>query len=306
MNNRPKYLVVDTSSLLYRTFFANKNEDELTASGLAHHSALITANKYYRKFRPEKMVFVFDRSSWRKKYTKSEACLSKKLYKGNRHVNMTPREQQKFQQFMEHIKEFEQLLRQYTSCICLARDLLEADDLIAGFVEKHHDQGEIVVLSTDSDLIQLLRFDNTIVHDPSTDKDRTLEQWGGDVNLFVFEKCLRGDLTDNVQSAYPRVRSTKIKQAYEDQYTQANLMNETWTNQLGVKYRVGDLFEENQLLMDLTKQPDNIRQKIFDTIELAKTNVGHFSHFHFLKHCGKYQLKNVANKVNDFVHMLSK
>ena len=132
-----KYLVFDISSMLYRTFFQNKNEDVVTNAGLAHHMALMSMRKFYNKFQPHKVVMTFDRPSWRKEYTLSEDCISGKKYKGNRRQKMTPKQQEKFAAFMTHIQEFEGLMRDHTNIICLSKEGLEADDLIAGFVEAY-------------------------------------------------------------------------------------------------------------------------------------------------------------------------
>ncbi len=74
-----KYLVFDISNLLYRTFFAHHTEDDITIAGLATHSALLVLNKYYRQYKPHKIVMAFDNESWRKDYTASEECISKRI-----------------------------------------------------------------------------------------------------------------------------------------------------------------------------------------------------------------------------------
>ena len=137
-----KFLTFDISNVLYRTFFANKQHDVDTSTGLAHHTALMSMNKFFKKFRPDKVVMTFDRHSWRKTYTATEEALTSKKYKGNRRLKMTPKEQEKFDRFKEHINEFEELMRVNTSVICLGRDELEADDLIAGFTEAYGEDGE--------------------------------------------------------------------------------------------------------------------------------------------------------------------
>ncbi|TFH08230.1 MAG: hypothetical protein E4H14_06805, partial [Candidatus Thorarchaeota archaeon] len=108
-----KYLVFDISNLLYRTFFAQRQENDETLAGLATHSALVTLNKYFRQHKPDRVVMAFDRSSWRKDYTASPECLSKKPYKGNRRKDMSPAQQAKFQRFMNHLSEFETLIRKH-------------------------------------------------------------------------------------------------------------------------------------------------------------------------------------------------
>lgn len=307
---RPTFLVLDVTNLLYRSFYANRELDDVTTAGLAHHQALSLLNKYFRKYRPEKVFMAFDRSNWRKVYTQSEQCYSGRVYKGHRRQNMTPAEQIKYEKFCDHLREFEQLMIEHTSVICLANEGvkgygLEADDLIAGVAQQFHSSHDIVIVSSDKDLMQLLRFPTVKLVDPATDNERTLEEYDGDADLFLFEKCIRGDMGDNVGSAYPRVRTTKIRQAYTDAYEREKMMHVTWTDQDGNEKSVQKLFEENKLLMDLSAQPSEIRQLISETIEKSMENPGKYSHFHFLRFCGKYDLKRVSEQIEQFVPMLS-
>lgn len=310
------YLVFDCTNMLYRTFFANKEHDVETGYGLACHTALTTLNMYFTKYKPrKKVVMAFDRTSWRKAYTlDKDLCLSGRPYKGNRRQHMTAKEKEKFERFLSHLNEFEVMMRDQTSVVTLFGDALEADDLIAGFVQKFHTDNEIVVVSSDKDFVQILYSDNVQLIDPATGKDRRqlLEKdYDGDIEYFMFEKCIRGDAGDNVQSAFPGVRKTRIRKAYTDPYERVNLMNETWS--VGIvghedykEFVVKELFEENQLLMDLRHQPDVIRERIEETINNAMENPGTYSHFHFLRFLGKYELKKITEKIDNYVKMLSR
>lgn len=303
-----RYLVFDISNLLYRTFFAHRGEEDITLAGLAHHMALSTLNKYFRQYKPHKIVMCFDRTSWRKEYSVSEQSISKRPYKGNRRQKMTPKDKVKYQEFLDHLADFEILMRDHTSIITLAGDGLEADDLVAGFVQIYsmEEDNEIIVISGDKDMIQLLGYPNVRIVDPATGKDRTLDEWDGDAEYFMFEKCLRGDLGDNVMSAYPRIRSTRIKKAYENELERVNLMQESWKNPEGDEFMVKEVFKENQLLMDLRKQPDHIQLRVIQTVLAGMKNPGAFSYFHFMKFLGKYELKKLAEQADQFVQMLSR
>lgn len=306
MNSNKHYLLFDISSVLYRTFFANKNVDEETGTGLAFHSALVTLNSFFRKVKPHQVVMAFDRNSWRKDYTADETlCVSKKPYKGNRRQNMTPSEKHRYEQFVDHLRELEYLLRQHTTIVCLAQDGLEADDLLAGFVQKYPDDTHVVV-SSDKDLLQLLGNPNVTLVDPATGKNRDLDEWNGDANYFLFEKFLRGDRGDHVQSAFPGVRSKKILQAYTDVFAKNNMLGEQWTDAHKNTFTVRDLFFENQLLMDLSAQPECTRRTIDETIEQSMSNPGKFSFFHLMKFLGKYELKKVADNIEQYTAILSR
>lgn len=304
-----KYLVLDITNLLYRTFYAHKTEDDITVAGLASHTALVTINKYVKQFKPHKIIMCFDRHSWRKDYTASEECVSKKPYKGTRRQKMTPKDKERYELFLSHLDDFESMMRDHTSIITLAGKGLEADDLVAGSIQTlsvMDDEAEFIVVSADKDMIQLLGYPNVRLINPADGKDRTLDEWDGDAELFMFEKCIRGDAGDNVQGARPRCKKTRIMKAWTDDYERANLMMETWTDQHGTEFVVKQLFEENRKLMDLRCQPEEIQKQIVTTVIEGINNPGTFSYFHFMKFLGKYELKKVAEQAEQFVQMLSR
>jgi len=137
--------------------------------------------------------------------------------------------------------------------------------------------------------------------------------WDSDANYFMFEKCIRGDAGDNVQSSYPRLRSNKIKEAYTDEFKRANIMNHKFVVEsinadgtlVSKEYTTGELFEENQLLMDLTKQPEYIREMMDQAIDHAVNNRGKYNHFDFIRWCGKHQLVNILNNISNYTSLMS-
>lgn len=312
-----RYIAFDISNILYRTFYANKSTDDTTIAGLAHFAALTTLNKYNRVFKPHKLIFCCDRKSWRKEYTASEEAITPKMYKGNRLEKiqkMSPSEQAKYARFKEHLVEFEELMREHTSVITLAEIGLEADDIMAGVCQvlTMDEDNEVILVTADQDMIQLLRYPNVRLIDPASGKDRTLDDWDGDADLFMFEKCIRGDRGDWVQSALPRVKKTRIMKAWTDDFERANLMNETWRappvgdEEKGKEYIVKQLFKENQLLMDLTMQPDDIQLTVIKTVLAGLKDPGTFSYFHFMRFLGKYEMKKLSESIDNFTKMLSK
>lgn len=307
MSNAHKcdYLLFDISNLLYRAFYAQKSEDSSTINGMAIHIALTSLNKYFKEYNPKKRVIMtFDRSSWRKEYTASDKCISKKPYKGNRRLNLTPAEQRKYDEFQQHLSEFEELIRAHTTILTLACDRLEADDLMAGFVQQHPDD-DIVVITADSDLAQLFKHPNVNIISPATNKPQSLSKFNNNPVYYLFQKCVRGDGTDNIQSAFPRVRGTRIQKAFEDPFEFTNLMKEKWKDHNGVEYVVEKLFKENQILIDLEKQPDDIKELMINTITTELQHNKKFSMFHMLKFLGKYELNKIIESIDLFVPMLS-
>jgi len=305
-NNQCDYLLFDISSILYRTFFVHKQENDETIVGLATHVALTTLNKYFKQYKPKKVVMSFDRASWRKEYTASEQCVSKRPYKGNRRKDMSPAQQAKYARFLNHLNEFEALIGQHSTIISLAADKLESDDLVAGFVQAHPDK-QIVIISSDGDFLQLLKNPNVTLVTPENGKARSLEEYNNNADYFLFFKCIRGDhTTDNIQSALPNVSTVRIQKAYKDPFEQVKIMKETWRDENKREFMVEKLYKENQLLIDLEKQPTEIRELITKTIQDAENKPHKFSMFHLMRFLGKYKLEKIAENIVQFVPLLSR
>ncbi len=309
-----KRLVVDTSNILFRVASAHgkyhatgSGEDQ---AGLAMHMALNTLKSYYRKVQPDQVAVAFEGAkNWRKEYTKSAECKSGRGYKANRVKDDS------MVAFYELIGAFENLARTHTSLVCLSHPELEGDDVIAGYAQHFSAIGdEVVVLSGDKDFIQLLKLPGVSILNPDDGKLRGWDKKTGekiDPEYFMFEKAIRGDAGDNVMAAYPRVRSTRIMKAWESEYERTNFMNETWEfsdPSTGEKRTmcVGDLFKENQTLMNLFEQPPRIRQLIDETIKHEILHHGQFSLFHFQKFCAKFGLKKINEDAQHFMELFSR
>ena len=306
------YLLIDISNMLYRTFYANIKEHDDILISMCHHSALTSLQYLNKKYQPDEIVAVFDSHSWRKEYTKY-ASISRKKYKGQRRKDLTDKEQAQLAIFDSHIQEFYEYLRDYTSLIVLKRNLLECDDLIAGFVDMYPDDKHIII-SSDKDFMQLLNHQNVKLIEPDKEKERTLLEWNFDHEHFMFEKCLRGDIGDNVQSSYPRLRKKNIDEAYAgDDFQLANIMAHEFDvevfdkdgNLEVIHYKTKELFEENLLLMGLRNQPDDIKHIMTSCIKKAMANRGKFSLIKFMKFCGVHQLDRISANPKPFTKMLN-
>jgi hypothetical protein len=305
-------MLVDTANILFRVAAAtgkyNSGGTAEEQAGLAMHTALNTLNKFYKQIRPDHVAVTFEGAkNWRKAYTASDACVSKRPYKGNRvkDPSMEP--------FFELMKSFEELARNHTSLVCLSNPLLEGDDVFSGFIQQRVAVGDQVFgVSGDKDFAHMLKYPDFTLINPDDGKGRDLVKLCGinDAEYFMFEKAFRGDPGDNVMSAFPRVQRKRMMKAYTDEYERTKLMNETWTytdpdTGAQTTFRVGDLWEENNVLMNLEKQPPEIRALMAQTVSDAIDNRGKFSFFHFTKFCGKFGLKQIAENGQQFAGLFS-
>lgn len=126
---------------------------------------------------------------------------------------------------------------------------------------------------------------------------------------------MRGDPTDNVFSAYPGVRTkgsknkVGLEEAFSDKdkkgYNWNNLMLQRWVDHNGIEHKVLDDYERNRTLIDLSAQPDHIKEMIYKTIQLAaipkaRTMIG----AQFLKFCGKYELNKISDNASNYAEWL--
>jgi len=322
-----RYLIVDTANTFFRArHSAHRQSDTWDKLGFAIHVTLGSVNKAWRDQKADHVIFCLEGRSWRKDFYEP--------YKKNRAVAraaLTEAEAEEDRLFWETFDDLKVFLSERTNCTVLRHENLEADDLIAGWIQSHPADHHTIV-SSDTDFYQLLA-PNVNQYNGISDELHTLEgildkkgklvidkktkepKKIPDPSWILFEKCMRGDASDNVFSAYPGVRTkgsknkVGLQEAYEDRdkkgFNWNNLMLQRWTDHNGVEHRVLDDYLRNVQLVDLTAQPDDIKAKIAETIaagavKQSRPMVG----AQFLKFCGKYELNRLSEHSSQYAEML--
>ena len=319
------YILVDTANTFFRARHAVRGDID-TKVGMALHVTFSSIKKAWDDFNADHVVFLLEGRSWRKDYYEP--------YKRNRQETrdaMTPVQQEEDTVFWEIFDEFKDFIDSKTNCTVLRHPQLEADDLIAGWVQNHPNDNHII-LSTDGDFAQLIApnvkqyngvSNTTITHEgyfddkgkPVIDKKTKEPKGAPDPQWLLFEKCMRGDTSDNVFSAYPGVRKkgTKNKvgllEAFDDKTTKGynwnNLMLQRWTDHNGDEHRVLDDYNRNVTLCDLSAQPADIRDIINEMTTSVEskdiTQVG----MRLMKFCAKWDLQRIADNAQHYSKALS-
>jgi len=316
-----RYLLIDTANTFFRARHSVfRAADAWEKLGYALHIVMSSVNKVHKKFSADHVVFALEGRSWRKDYYEP--------YKKNRAVargTMTETEAEEDKLFWETYDELTKYLATKTNCSVIRCATAEADDIIARWISLHP-QDEHTIVSSDTDFVQLLAA-NVTQYNGITDELLTLEgifdAKGNRVNdkktkqpktipdpaWLLFEKCMRGDTSDNVFSAYPGVREkgTKnkvgLREAFGDRdkrgYNWNNLMLQRWTDHNGLEHRVLDDYERNCTLIDLTAQPEDVKAVVDGCIreQISHKDVGMVG-AHFLKFCGKYELTKLSDSAD--------
>ena len=315
------YIIVDTANTFFRARHVIKGDADIKL-GMAFHITLNSIKKAWQDFGGSHVVFCLEGRSWRKDYYEP--------YKRNRsdaRAALTVKEQEEDQLFWESFDMFKTFIEEKTNCTVLQHKELEADDLIAGWIQSHPSDKHVII-STDSDFYQLISptvsqyngvqehhityegvFDKKgkIVIDNKTKEPKAIP----DPKWLLFEKCIRGDSSDNVFSAYPKVRKNKLEDAFKDKdnrgFAWNNLMLQRWVDHNGDEHRVLEDYERNRRLIDLSEQPADIKEKIFatikDNIEKEK-NVSQVG-IRLLKFCQLYDLKKISDQAQQYAEPLN-
>ena len=321
------YVLVDTANTFFRARHVVRGDLD-TKVGMALHITLNSIKKAWQDFDADHVVFCLEGRSWRKDFYEP--------YKRNRQQArdaLTVKEAEEDTLFWEIFDEFKDFVTDKTNCTVMQHPQLEADDLIAGWVQAHPNDTHIII-STDGDFAQLIApnvkqyngVSNTIItHEGYFDdkkKKPVIDKKTGEAKLapnpsyMLFEKCMRGDTSDNVFSAYPGVRKkgTKnkvgLQEAFADKETKGynwnNMMLQRWVDHEGVEHRVLDDYNRNVVLCDLSAQPNNIRSIINDVIEdhMTPKDVSQVG-MRLMKFCAKWDMQRVADQATHFAEPLN-
>lgn len=320
---------------------------------MALHITLNSIRKMWREFNVTHIVACLEGGSWRKEIYPE--------YKANRKIAdsmKSPRELKDDEYYFEVMNAFITFLEEKTNVSVLKEKGAEADDFIARWIQVHPDD-EHIILTSDSDFYQLLSknvkiFDgikNVTITDTEVlnekmepaykskkVKDKNSKRMKEEKTYIsapnpgyeLFKKCIRGDSSDNIMTAYPKVREIGtlkkpgIKEAYDDRHNKGLIWNEfmlaEWDKVTGAevdedgnfikaiteKVRVIDEYKFNQQLIDLTMQPQKIKdamdKKIIEQAQKEpKSQIG----INFLRFTTEYELNMIATNPTDYAQALS-
>ena len=321
------YILVDTANTFFRARHVVRGDlnDKI---GMSIHTVLSSIRKAWRDFNGDHVVFCLEGRSWRKDF-----YAPYKRQRTEARAAHSPKEAEEEKVFWETFDNFKDFIITKTNTTVLQNPQLEADDLIAGFIQAHPNDSHVII-STDGDFAQLIApnvkqyngvMQITTTHEGYFDekgkrvKDKKTNEPKGapDPTWLLFEKCMRGDTSDNIFSAYPGVREkgTKnkvgLREAFADReskgYSWNNMMLQRWTDHEGIEHRVLDDYTRNVQLCDLTAQPDNIKTIIKETINTATAaeksipQVG----IRLLKFCAEFDLQKISEQVQSYADPLN-
>ena len=318
-----RYVLIDTANMFFRArHVAFRAADLDEKVGYALHITLAAVNKVCQRFAADHVVFALEGRSWRK-----DVYAPYKRNRAESRAALTEAEQEEDRVFWETYDEFTKYLAGQTNCSVIRHERAEADDVIARWIALHP-QDQHTIISSDTDFVQLIAENvdqyNGITDELITirgifdakgreviDKKTKTAKTVPDPEWLLFEKCMRGDTSDNVFSAFPGVRTkgTKnkvgLQEAFEDRnargYAWNNLMLQRWTDHEGQEHRVLDDYNRNRSLIDLRAQPTEVKAYVDAAIQdqISHRDIGQVG-VRFMKFCGRFQLNKISDQADQF------
>jgi hypothetical protein len=323
-----KYALIDTANTFFRArHVASRNSTLEEKIGMALHLTLASVNQAVKRYGIDHVVFCLEGRSWRKDVYGP--------YKKNRIVDamsVTEEEKAESEMFWDTYEKFTTFIREKTNVSVLRHERAEADDLIARFIHLHPNDTHYII-STDSDYVQLITDKvfqyNGVANElitlngylkdtgkPIIDKKTKQPKLLDDPQYLLFKKIIRGDAGDNVFTAYPRApekgsaNRVGIREAFDDRQKQGfkwnNFMLQRWTDHNNEEQVVRDCYNRNRMLIDLTAQPDDIKQLVDESIRTGvRTTTTPQVGIHFMRFCGKFELTKLSEQADIYARWLN-
>ena len=335
------YILIDAYNMFYRAMYGVSSTERDLKNNMLLHLMFLMIKKACDKFKPTHLVFALDgNGTWRKKFYP--------LYKMNRqdkYQNMTPNEVEIYESLKETFeKDFIPFITEKTNISVIGFKDAEADDIISRFIKLHPNDLNVIV-SSDNDYVQLLS-NNVLIYntmderlitkdgiigeknkllkfslkdgkitiskvDPFVGKNDSATPMKDWVDYALFMKCVRGDKSDNIFSAYPKIREKStsktigITDAFNDRnekgYNWQSFMNSTWKTPLGETKIVKECYELNKKIIDLNEIPEDIKIDLDKHIKevLEKEPVNNVS-MNLIRYLQEHQLVRLSEIIGTF------
>jgi len=277
------YNQVAISTLMEQIGSSKKPVEE----ALVRHMILNVIRTYVKKFKathgPEVVIACDNRNYWRREFFPQYKASRKKARESSGHD---------WNSIFECLHKIKEELKEHSPYKVVDVDTAEADDIIATLAIRQSIHEKVMILSSDKDFAQLQKFDN-------------VEQYSPILKKFIKEPLpavqlkqmiIRGDKGDGIPNILSADDSI-VNGIRQRPITEAKIIN--WLNQAPEDFCEGEMlrnYKRNEMMIDLTKIPEQLQKNIIDTYESA---TGHTKQ-HFMNYMIANKLKNLIEVIDEF------
>jgi hypothetical protein len=254
---------------------------------LVRHMILNTIRTYVKKFKAEfgpNIIIACDN----KKYWRREIF---PYYKANRKKSRESSGHD-WNSIFDCLNKIRDELREHSPYKVIEVDTAEADDIIAVLSIKHSANEKVMILSSDKDFAQLQKYPNVEQYSPILKKFIKEPLPSAQLKQLV----IRGDKSDGIPNILSK-DDVFVEGVRQKPITEAKIIN--WMNQKPEEFCTEEMlrnYNRNEILIDLTRIPENLKQSIIDTYESSKGRTRQ----EFMNYMVANRLKNLIEVIDEF------
>lgn len=285
-NNGPT-LMIDCHNLIFRVLFvavsqSKKFHEDINETGYYYWKYLFVKSLIttIKQFNPKDIIIAHDSHSWRKEVYSS--------YKSNRKVSRDASIVD-FDKFFEMLTPFlDDLQKTLSNITWLKVDRAEADDIIA-VLSKDVIKSNIIIISTDKDLNQLLQYPNVKQYNPIDKKFFNVTNPIQELQI----KCLTGDKGDAIPPIMPKCGPVKAAK-----FLSEGLITVT-TNKI-----LMENYTRNKQLIDFEFIPVDVKESIKS--EFAKYQYNEIDGRKIFNFFIRHKMSTMIDEVTDFTEVIKR
>jgi hypothetical protein len=254
---------------------------------LVRHMILNSLRTYVKKFRdshgPEVIIACDNKKYWRRDIFPHYKASRKKIREASGHDWAT---------IFECLSKIKQELKDYSPYKVIDVDTAEADDIIAVLAMKYSATQKVMILSSDKDFAQLQKYPNVDQYSPILKKHIKEPLPAAQLKQLI----IRGDKGDGI----PNILSADdcfVTATRQKPITEVKIIK--WMNQQPAEFCNEEMlrnYNRNELLIDLAKIPDGLKQNILDTYGDTKAKTKQ----QFMNYLMSNRLKNLLEVIDEF------
>ena len=254
---------------------------------LVRHMILNSLRTYVKKFRdshgPEVIIACDNKKYWRRDIFPHYKASRKKIREASGHDWAT---------IFECLSKIKQELKDYSPYKVIDVDTAEADDIIAVLTMKYSATQKGMILSSDKDFAQLQKYPNVDQYSPILKKHIKEPLPAAQLKQLI----IRGDKGDGI----PNILSADdcfVTATRQKPITEVKIIK--WMNQQPAEFCNEEMlrnYNRNELLIDLAKIPDGLKQNILDTYGDTKAKTKQ----QFMNYLMSNRLKNLLEVIDEF------
>jgi 5'-3' exonuclease len=277
------YNQVAISNLMEQIGSSRSTVDE----SLVRHMILNTIRTYVKKFKtthgPEVVIACDSKNYWRREMFPFYKAGRKKARDASGHD---------WSSIFDCLGKIKEELKLHSPYKVVEVETCEADDVIATLVQKFSSTQKVMILSSDKDFAQLQRYPNVEQYSPIL-KKYIKEPLPA---MQLKQMVIRGDKGDGV----PNILSADnciVEGVRQKPISEKKIVG--WMNQEPKEFCNEEMlrnYSRNEALIDLSKIPETLKNKILDTYESATVE----NKQKFMNYMIANRLKNLIEVIDEF------